>query len=305
MNKAAKTIDAATILMSASEMSVLPRRVLGSATMPLGCIAGAAEMIEFLEYAGGDGLVELEAIQETLPESPWRAPRVLCEAPGVAFCDADGESSLHCGPALADWLAAMAFEEGVAAMGITNLLHRAFLPVLAQRLALRGLSGFVLQRASASAPVMSVALCEGGAWTWGRFGSAAAPGMVAGVMNALLEPLFQLRAEGADWLAALRAHGGPLIPPDPVHGGSSDDFCALVAVDDRNEPFDTPAKTRLTAAIRGAKGSLLCASDDIAAARRRTMGVGWAVDHDLWASLMAFADKSLIPSSEQSRLGAG
>ncbi len=215
----------------------------------------------------------------------------------------------------------MAFEEGAAAMGIANVIHPAFLPALAQRLALRGLSGLGLwlDHATPSAkPAASAALCESDAWAWSQFPLDGMPDVVASLVEAdptntreqeaQLEKLFQLRAAGAEWLAGLRSQGGPLMPSGPSHEISSDraqGICAVVAVDDRNEPFGIAAKERFSKAVRSARESLFFTSADVAAARRRTTGRGWEVDHDLWASLMAFADRSLIATSEQSRLGAG
>lgn len=46
-------------------------------------------------------------------------------------------------------------------------------------------------------------------------------------------------------------------------------------------------------------------SSGLAAMKADILARGWPVDPPLWASLMAFADRSLIKTSEQSRLGAG
>lgn len=62
-------------------------------------------------------------------------------------------------------------------------------------------------------------------------------------------------------------------------------------------PFDLPAT--------GAGGGFEIGADDNRSLKTRIGADGWEIDADLWTDLMSFADRSLIKTSEKSRIGAG
>jgi hypothetical protein len=63
------------------------------------------------------------------------------------------------------------------------------------------------------------------------------------------------------------------------------------------QPFDLPGT--------GAGSGFEIGSGDYRSLKTRILAEGWEIDADLWADLMSFADRSLIKTSEKSRMGAG
>lgn len=105
---------------------------------------------------------------------------------------------------------------------------------------------------------------------------------------------------GASWryvrLRSMPLSAVPLpewLPRDAMNGVTTI-LCGFGSSPWPIDPFTMPAEDRFE--IEGR---------DYSAMKTRILGTGWEIDAELWGSLMAFADRSLIKTSELSRLGAG
>lgn len=302
----------ATVRMSAQEVGSVPARVLAAAEMPVGCVGGAVEAVTFLEYSAGTGLALLDRDKESLLGSAWRAPEIDIEAVGAVVCRTHGESALFAGPALADWVSALAVEQGAAAMAAGGLAHPDYLPALGYRLAMNGLSGLVcVRRPHEDDTALALTLTGRNGWVHARLDLPGVPGAPPPRPGpeARIAALAEVRRRSAEWTAAVLAgtEPGPLPDFRAVEPSCRDmATCIVVAVDAGRHDLPATADAVL-AGISERLSARYGISNDaaVAAARRAVLAEGLGVPRVLWSSLMAFADRALIPTSEQSRLGAG
>jgi hypothetical protein len=274
------------IHLSLKEVSGLAARVLTSALMPAGAIGAAAEAVEFLELTGRGGLAALDAEKEQLLSCTWTNPRIPAEEGGVGLCDL-GDAPAHAavGP-VADWLAALVAQHGVAAVALQGGRFPRMFDALGYFLAGRGLAGLVLVPPPAGAGEGSLV-----AVTQGDDGWAIAR-----------EPVAEQPATrgAADLRASLHALRTAKIQPSHRAGPGilrngpwGDGVTAVCLAWRRAAGEDRPEGASVTDAGR------------YAGLKRRILARGWAIERSLWESLMRFADRSLIRSSDRSRLGAG
>jgi hypothetical protein len=253
---------------SLKELAVLPARIFTTMLMPPGVIGSAADAVEFLELSGQNGLARLAADMKVSPQL-WRAPRVTDQAAGHAVCDGEGTSAFFYAGALADWLCAMLANSAKGVIAITGGAHSAYLAAVPYWLAQRGHAAAVVQLDAAGEVTATVSVVRNGAWTYDLVRGPQMPGDDA----IDLEQVTQ-------WSR---------IEPSakPRH-----EIVRSVAVVVRKGPEGRPCGMRLTSA-------------DLAQKREQVLQHGWPVERELWERLMTFSDRSLIASSDQSRLGAG
>jgi len=296
-----------TIVLSGKEVSGLAARVLGAAGVPIGCVGAAAEMVDFLEYFSGNGLSLLDACKEDLLQKRWIPPQVLASSAGAAFCDAGGESLLFSGPPLADWLTAMTFEEGATALLLRNVEHLDFLSALPVRVAGQGL----LCVAIASVPGRGVECSIGftgdqSSWVAAGFELRRKTEPLDGRAldarpDAAIEALQHIRSVLSDGVQSRSDLASAL---SSIFTFVPSACCVLFAARGSGRSGIGMLHVRLGAMIRENSGTLVD-SGDLSRTRRAVRSEGRPLSDDTWRSLMTFANKGLIPTSEHSRAGAG
>lgn len=252
------------IRLSAKEIPGLAARVFTSAVMPMGATGSASEAVEFLELTGQHGLAGLDREKDELAGAQWRAPAILEEGAGYAVCDPGASPAPYYFACLADWLAAMTADTGMAAIVLRHCAFRRYLHVVPYLLARRGLSSFVAERGT-DANTASVVSTSAATWRYSR-------------------------------LTGLRQDA--ISMPAHLPGGIVQDMDVLL-VGSRTSEVQRDLLAGLPAGHYG------ISSSEYAARKAAIVAEGWPVDRALWESLMRFADRSLIRTSERSRLGAG
>ena len=288
------------VRLSGKEIFGLAARVMSAAQMPIGCVGAAAEAIDFLEYFSGNGLLLLDRWNVELLQSSWRPPTPLVDTPTRVVCDALGESSLFAGPPLADWLAAMALEGGAASMAVVNLRHGAYLPSLAYRLVSQGLScAMLFAERRAQAPVRVVAIAHGQGWTIAGNTLAGWPVALTKLARALSGVAANVRSVASfdDW-----HHQWAARPWDEAISPALQSFGLLCAV---GSVRTIVAKDNCIEFSASNSDTRTINNNELSAARRHVREHGRPIGRDMWLRLMTFANRTLIPTSEQSRRGAG
>lgn len=286
------------VRLSGKEVSGLAARVLVAALVPPGATGGTSEACEFLELTEGGALSRLDADKEALLQVEWTTPAVTSEAADAAILDFGGRPAHHAGPAVADWLAAMAIEHGCGAVAVENIASAELLAAGAQLLARQGISSATLTQAEDGAVRFRLVLAGGGEWVQLRWPEGKAP----------------IAMDVATNLDALRAHAETVVAlAAGIAGGQA---AALAA---RDIPGATTGRAVIVAFLHeGAveadasmaeaasqAGVAVMSSARYAQLKSDVLARGWPMDRPLWERLMAFADRSLIPTSERSRQGAG
>jgi hypothetical protein len=252
---------------SLKELSVLPARIFTTMLLPPGAIGTAAEAVEFLEMSGQNGLARLDVDKTVSPEL-WRAPRITREGVSRALCDGRGTSAFFYAGALADWLAAIAHAGEKGTIAIAGGAHADWLTAVPYWLARRGHSAAVVQIDDTGGVAAAVAIARGGEWRYD---------LVAGDEIPADDDI------GLDELSGW---------PSLERTGHRARITRSIAIVEPRAPAGPGWRPLLT-------------SESLARTRQHVLRHGWPVERELWERLMTFADKSLIPSSEQSRLGAG
>jgi hypothetical protein len=236
--------------------------------LPSGAIGSAVDAIEFLELSGQEGLRRLDKDMVVDPQL-WRAPRIERECQKGGICDATGTSAFFYAGALVEWLSAIGFEHEAGRVIVANGVHADYLTVVPYWLAQRGHSGAVVQIDAAGNATAAVACGQpNGGWTYALVESANRPEDTIELSDIALWP--------------------PLSRP-PDRGLA---IVRSIIVLSRAGAAAMPRPVVLTSAA-------------LAARRQDVLRHGWQLDRELWEHLMTFADRSLVPSSERSRLGAG
>jgi hypothetical protein len=301
----ANELQAAQVRLSSKEVPGLGVRVLGTALMPWGASAGAAEAIEFGELSGAGRYRALAAQLEDFDTSMWRAPAFIVERETYALCDAHGGSALFFGAALADWLDAWLEQTETVAVGLRNVRHIHDLHVLPYWLARRGRAALVLSETDAQETpgvLSSAARGDGDAgWYYAAWqGLSAVPVTPLNVLSALAgevpaAPMWHaLQQAGAQWLG-----GGELAAEiDGAMYSRADrpDGANVVVVATRRGACSDFAVGKPARSLDAAR---------FAGLRVQAMREGWPMPREQWERLMRFADRSLIRTSERSREGAG
>lgn len=254
-----------TIRLSGKEVSGLAARVLASAFMPAGAVGAAAEAIEFLELIGADGLRRLDGETEQLLDMPWQPPAIVAEGPGHAVLDAGRTSALFHCAVLADFLVAAVADSGGRAAAVVR--------------------GGKMHRYLGTVPYF--------------LSSRGLTGLVVELADGKAA-LSTSETHGPSWryvrLADVRADS--IILPGGYTLDMAEGASALLLAfaespgDLRAFSMQTPRRFETT-------------SDEYARRKSRILKEGWPVDAGLWSSLMCFADRSLVKTSDRSRLGAG
>jgi len=287
------------VRLSGKEVAGLAARVLVAALVPPGATGGASEAIEFLELTEGAALARLDAQKQALTEVDWRIPVVTFEEGDVACVDGQDVPAHFFGAALADWLASIALEHGAGALHVADVGSIGLLAASTYFLAGQGLSSAVLATDADGRPFFRLALA-GQDWLLLQWPDGEAPVV-------LLEAMATLSADRSGTLRRIIAGCRALAKepakfadrreaPDLERGNA-----IMVAFDDKIEPRALPALAGQAAAA----GLKAISGADYSALKTRILAEGWPLDRPLWERLMAFADKSLIPTSERSRLGSG
>lgn len=286
------------VRLSGKEVSGLAARVLVAALVPPGATGGTSEACEFLELTEGGALSRLDAEKEALLEVDWSTPDVTAEGADAAVLDFGGRPAHYAGPAVADWLAAMAIEHGRGAVAVENVASAELLAADVQLLARQGISSATLIRTEDGGVRFRLVLAAGGEWLQLRWPDDQAP----------------IAADAGPELEALREHA--LAVTQLASGIAGGQAAALVACD---IPKATTGQAIFVAflhegvvkaAASMAEASPLAGVEVLTSMRYAQMksdvlARGWPLDRPLWERLMAFADRSLIPTSERSRQGAG
>lgn len=303
-----------SVRLSAKEISGIAARVLSAARMPVGCTGVAADAIDFLEFFSGDGLSFLDTHKEELEHGTWLPLHVQYESPTFALCDAQAESLFFAGPPAMDWLAALAFEQGQAAIVVRNMKHSTGVAALAYRLAARGLSCAIISSRGRenSSSVRAIGLCRGKNWIVTQQELPGSPLFLGDLLAMFdrqkdgIEPEMRTRRpvqEIANWLRAIQS-GLQSSLSDPLAAAPSgtslgnENICFVVAIESRG---DVNFSVDPAATIAGRRIS----DSELSEARKLARRDGRVLDRKTWERLMTFADRSLIPTSEHSRLGAG
>lgn len=291
------------IRLSGKEVSGLAARVLMAGFLPSGATGGASEAIEFLELAEGGALAMLDRRKDDLAVTAWRAPAILAEASDAAIADAGGTPAHFYGPALADWLAAMVLETGAGAIGIARAGAADMLAATPHALARQGISSAALIAGEDGVCRFRMMLAGRQEWLMLRWPDGHAPaalGSLAGMTRP--DGLDDLRATAracGDLAQALCAARSDALAE---RTGRLEPGSAVLAAFRLDPPEDMIA---VVSQIAQANGLAVLSSRDHAALKTRVLAEGWPMDRSLWERLMAFADRSLIATSERSRLGAG
>ncbi|MBN3851579.1 hypothetical protein G3N58_32940 [Paraburkholderia sp. Ac-20342] len=289
----------ASVRLSGKEVPGLAVRVLGTALMPWGASAGAAEAVEFGELAGWRRLSRLARELDAFDASMWRAPDIVAEHEDHALCEANGGSALFFGAALADWLGAWAGQSGRVVVALRNVAHAADLHAIPYWLARRGYAGCVATglgvaagagQRDGSGIVFSVASAEGDGW---QYRAAHDPMAVPGAACSLLSAL----KHGAPPRTAFDA----LLQTGGHSQADVRDFAWL----EGNDAVVVAAPARSLSGFIGDACAYAIDSQHLSALKARAMAEGWPIPRDEWERLMRFADRSLIRTSERSREGAG
>jgi len=252
------------IRLSGKEVSGLPGRVFGSASMPAGAIGRAAEGVEFLELTGQQGLEELDRDKEALSQAVWCAPTIVEEDGSRVTVDGGASPVPYYFAVLADWLVSMTIDSPSAEIVFRGGTFRRYLHVIPYLLARRGLNGIVSENKPAFGD-LSFATVSADGWAYFR-----APFQSSAVMQLPLDTPMPCSSE-VRLLAARHGDGGAWL-----------EQCREQRADFIQTSSSTYSRTK-TEILRS----------------------GWEIDPQVWASLMTFADRSLIKTSERSRLGAG
>jgi hypothetical protein len=286
------------IRLSGKEISGLAARVLVAGLVPPGAIGGAAEVVELLELIEGGALARLDEEKDTLADVAWRAPEVTAERADAAIADCGFVPAHFHGPALSDWLAAMVLETGEGSLRVSRVGVPVLLGAVPCLLAAQGIGSAVLLPGDKGLCRFRLALSKPGEWFVMTWPDGEVPAAVAGALAgdaAGLDGLRRFRASCHDVRAALEA-GGPLPTVREWAMPSGDAFLAAFSAGAAASSLETAS------AIPGLR---LTTSADLARLKAEALARGWPMDRPLWERLMAFADRSLIPTSERSRLGAG
>lgn len=304
---ASRPSQESAIRLSGKEVAGLAARVLMADFLPSGATGGASEAIEFLELTEGGALDRLDRQKEELLDAGWRAPVVMAEREDAALVDAQNVPAHFHGPVLADWLAAMVGQAGAGNIFVSNCGSVELLGASAHMLATREISSLVVVAHPQCGVCARLTLSGRQGWTMLRW----TDGQVARV---LAKPLADWGAEaGADGLERLRRLGETaralalMLAAGNFGAEAAASLCsplktgsALLAA--FKIEFDAGSMPAVPA---DAQVSEVLFSADYAALKRRILAEGWPLDRPLWERLMAFADRSLIATSERSRQGAG
>lgn len=301
-------VRAPAIRLSGKEVAGLAARVLTASFLPSGATGGAAEAIEFLELTEGGALDRLDRQKEQLLDANWRAPVILDEREDSALVDAQGVPAHFHGPVLADWLCAMAGQAGAGTIFVSNCGSAELLGASAYALATRGFSSLAVVAHLGRGACARLTLSGPHGWIMLRWADGQLPQSLAAPLehfgaNAAgphdLERLSGLGEAGRTLASRLAAGDAGAVaagsPCPPLASGS-----ALIAAFEIG--FDARSMPPLPA---DAGVSDVLVSTGYAALKRRILAEGWPLERPLWQRLMAFADRSLIATSERSRQGAG
>lgn len=287
------------VRLSGKEVSGLAARVLVAALVPPGSTGGTSEACEFLELTEGGALSRLDGEKEALLEVEWTTPTVAAEAADAAVLDFGGCPAHHAGPALADWLAAMAIEHGRGVIAVENVASAELLAAGAHLLARQGISSATLTAGQDGAFRFRLVLAAAGAWLQLRWPDGRTP----------------VPADAGTGLDDLLGYAGAVMQlASGIAGGQPAAFAAretarpdvagraiLVAF----VRYDAPQADAIFEQAAGQAGVAVVTSVRYAQLKSDLLARGWPIDRPLWERLMAFADRSLIPTSERSRQGAG
>lgn len=312
-----RTEGADSVVLSAKEIFGLAARVFSAAEMPVGCVGAAAEAVELVDYLSGEGLALLDRCKEGLLGKQWAPPQIIFEAPGSALCDVQGESLLFAGPAIAEWAAAMAYEEGTAAIAVLNCDHVDFLGSVASRIAGRGLSCVAVWAGRTpndgrSRALRTVALRDRQHWVLGFSEESTCPAFLGDLSDALYADsetglrtqLDTLRRRAHDWLLT----GEVRQDFASVRSASRTEtnFCFIMTAESVEHVHLASARTLASKLLAEGTGkSSILDAEELAKAKRSVRKHGRPLDRATWESLMTFAERALIPTSERSRAGAG
>ncbi|MDB5998830.1 MAG: hypothetical protein JWP52_529 [Rhizobacter sp.] len=297
--------------------------------MPSGAIGGASAAVEFLELTGCDGLARLDTELNKLNGEMWRAPRILIEAENVALCEANNASALFYGAPLADWLSAMLVDSPQASIMVGGGLHSEVLAAVPCILARQGHSCLLIHIGNSPLERGRFSVSAGmsaGPENWSFTHTESTPESLDEWAHAMSKPLCSLEylndltaavvswwgngdeagKENSKGMPMPAANATPAAPAFP----DGSDIALLVAINGHShQPLESLEEKLNTLHRDGrsdaAEPATTFTASSFAARKKAVLAQGWPMPRERWTRLMAFADRTLVRSSEQSRLGAG
>jgi hypothetical protein len=195
--------------------------------------------------------------------------------------------------------------DGGAAVCVAGAVRQHYLGALQYRLANRGQSSLLLRTTPGiDGTAISIAIADNAHWTYGRADSL--PESFAGfgdlISDARPDPDFLKAAKkiGLAWLDDQR-----IEPPHDAHRATAKPSRSTALIVASARAIAGEQERPLTGQFARLPGAPKITSDELLARKQFTLAHGWPMPRQRWERMMAFADRSLIKTSERSREGAG
>ena len=302
-----------TVSLTPKEAVGIVARSLQSAAWPIGAVSAAASAIVFRQTLLGDGVQRFWELLDDGEDLGAGSYGIVAEGKGWATVAGSRVSALLVGPGCFDLVCAYAKSWGVGSVYLSGAIHDGFLPGLVVGVARRGAVCLATVRNSkdGAADRWYLAAPSSAGWVL-SFGSTQ--GLDATAVVPAEADAASLHQE-----LAQRWHGG-LVTAAGVEVGW-DGFGQLAFGIHPPELSSAPDASIVVIGVRSGSGwtdshahrlTSEVGDDRITfdssryqkrykAERAEGVDVGW----DQWWQLQDYADRTLVPTSEESRLGAG
>ena len=303
-----------TVILAPKEALGIVVRSLQSAEWPMGAVSAAAAAVGFRQTLLGDGLQRFWELVDNGEDVHAGEFAVVAEGRGWAMVDGSRVSSLLVGPGCFDLAYAEAQRGMVGSVYLSGAIHDGFLPGLAAGVAGRGMVCLATVRSSGHGDdahqwYLAAPSHEGWVLSMGRVGDPR-----AGVTFASADDLDSRHRN----LSRLWKEG--LVTADGVPVGW-DVLRDLASIDHPAELLTTPHASVVVVAVqpgagwRGHHAEALTSqiapdgtTTDSSAFRKKykaEISDGIELGWDEWWQFLDYADRTLVPTSEESRRGTG